>query len=69
MQINHNCSEFQLEHELKMFFNNDNAQLDEWLDTPIPRFDGQSPRTFIFTEEKRRELLTVLQEMKFGEMA
>lgn len=69
MQINHNCSELQLEHELNMFFNNDKARLDEWLDTPIPRLDGQCPRDLLFTEEKRRELLTVLQEMKLGEMA
>lgn len=69
MQINHNCSELQLEHELNMFFNNDKAQLDEWLDTPIPRLDGQCSRNLLLTEENRRELLTVLQEMKFGEMA
>lgn len=62
MQINHNCSELQLKHELNIFFNNDRSQLDEWL-------DSQCPRTLLFTEEKRRELLTVLQEMKFGEMA
>jgi len=69
MKINHNCSELQLEHELNIFFNSDKAKLDEWFATPIPRLDGQCPRTFLFTEEKRRELLTVLEEMKFGEMA
>lgn len=69
MQKNHNCSELQIEHELNMFFNNDKAQLDEWLDTPIPRLNGQCPRTLLFTKEKRSELLTVLQEMKFGETA
>lgn len=69
MQINHDCSELQLEHELNMFFNNDKALLDEWLDTPIPRLDGQCPRSLLLTEEKHKELLTVLLEMKFGEMA
>lgn len=69
MQINHNCSELQLEHELNIFFNNDKALLDEWLDTPIPRLDGQCPRALLLAEEKRRTLFTLLQEMKFGEMA
>jgi|GEM_PF-2296969 len=69
MHKNVNCSEVQIEHELNMFFNNDKAQLDEWLDTPIPRLDHQCPRSLLLTEEKRKELLTVLLEMKFGEMA
>ncbi|GAB2912838.1 MbcA/ParS/Xre antitoxin family protein [Rheinheimera gaetbuli] len=69
MQKNQTCSKLQLEHELNVFFNNDKALLDEWLDTPIPRFDGQRPRSLLLTEEKRRELLQVLQEMKFGDMA
>lgn len=69
MQKNHSGSELQLEHELNVFFNNNKGLLNEWLDTPIPRLDGQCPRTLLLTEEKRRELLTVLQEMKFGEIA
>lgn len=68
MQKNHNCSELQLKHELNVFFNNNKTQLDKWLDTPIPRLDGQCPRTLLLTK-KHRELLTVLLEMKFGEMA
>lgn len=69
MHKNVNCSEVQIEHELNIFFNKNKAQLDELLDTPIPRLDGQCPRDLLFTEENRRELLTVLQEMKFGDMA
>ncbi|OZB41963.1 MAG: hypothetical protein B7X50_05765 [Alishewanella sp. 34-51-39] len=50
------------------FFNNDLDLMNEWLDAPIPRLDGQCPRTLLL-EEKRSELFTVLQEMKFGEIA
>ncbi|HAW92975.1 MULTISPECIES: antitoxin Xre/MbcA/ParS toxin-binding domain-containing protein [unclassified Arsukibacterium] len=69
MQNNLTCSELQLEHELNVIFNNDKAQINEWLDTPIPRLSGQCPRSFLVTDEKRKELFLVLQQMKFGEMA
>lgn len=68
MQKNQNCSKLQLEEELTVFFNNDIDLMNEWLDAPIPRLDGQCPRTLLL-EEKRSELFTVLQEMKFGEIA
>jgi len=69
MQKTQNCSRLQLEDELTVFFNNDLDLMNEWLDTLIPRLDGQRPRTLLFEEDKRRELFTVLQEMKFGEIA
>lgn len=62
-------SKSQLKHELNVFFNHDMAMLDEWLDTPIPRLNGQSPRGFLVTKEKRSVLFEVLQEMKFGDIA
>ncbi|KKO44793.1 hypothetical protein WG68_13185 [Arsukibacterium ikkense] len=68
MQNNQTCSELQLEHELDVIFNNDIAQINEWLDTPIPRLDGQCPRSLLATAEKRDELIQVLHEMKLGEM-
>lgn len=68
MQKNQNCSKLQLEEELTVFFNNDIDLMNEWLDAPIPRLDGQCPRMLLL-EEKRSELFTVLQEMKFGEIA
>lgn len=69
MQHNQTCSELQLEHELNVIFNNDSAQINEWLDTPIPRLDGQCPRSLFATDEKRKELFQVLQEMHYGDMA
>lgn len=68
MKNNQTCSERQIEHELNVIFNNDAVQINEWLDTPIPRLDGQCPRSLLVTDEKREKLFHVLQEMKFGEM-
>lgn len=71
MQMQHNqaCSKAQLEQVLNAFFDNDTAKINEWLDTPIPRLDGECPRNMFTTHEKRAELFQVLQEMKFGDMA
>ena len=69
MQNNQTFSELQLEHELNVIFNNDTAQINEWLDTPIPRLSGKCPRSLLVTDEKREELLQVLKEITFGEMA
>ena len=69
MQNNSSLSKAQLKHELNVVFKHDMAALDEWLNTQIPRLNGQCPRSFLITEEKRRLLFEVLQEMKFGDMA
>uniref|UniRef100_UPI004047B074 antitoxin Xre/MbcA/ParS toxin-binding domain-containing protein n=1 Tax=Rheinheimera sp. TaxID=1869214 RepID=UPI004047B074 len=69
MLHNQVCSKAQLEQELNDFFGNDAAQLNEWLDTPIPRLGWQNPRSMLATDEKRAELFQVLQEMKFGDTA
>ena len=69
MQHNQVCSKAQLEQELNAFFGNDTAKINQWLDTPIPRLDGQSPRSMLTKDGKRAELFQVLQEMKFGDMA
>lgn len=69
MQNNQTCSKLQLDHELNVIFNNDIAQINEWLDTPIPRLDGQCPRSLLVIDEQREKLFQVLQEMKHGEMA
>ena len=68
MQHNQACSKAQLEEEVNAFFGNDAAKINEWLDTPIPRLDGQSPRSMLATDDKCAELFQVLQEMKFGDM-
>ncbi|MDH0451048.1 antitoxin Xre/MbcA/ParS toxin-binding domain-containing protein [Shewanella sp. GD04112] len=68
-QQNKAYSKAQLEQELLTFFGNDTAKIKEWLDTPIPRLDGQSPRSMLTKDGKRAELFQVLQEMKFGDMA
>lgn len=71
MQMQHNqaCSKAQLEKELDALFGNDAAKINEWLDTPIPRLDGERPHNMFTTHEKRAKLFQVLQEMKFGDMA
>tara|TARA_R110002126_G_scaffold75469_18_gene188380 strand:- start:106 stop:315 length:210 start_codon:yes stop_codon:yes gene_type:complete len=69
MQNSQTYSELQLEDELKVIFNNDSAQINEWLDMPIPRLDGRCPRSLLATEKKRKELFQVLQEMRFGDIA
>lgn len=69
MQNNQTCTVLQLEDELNVIFNNNSAQINEWLDTPIPRLDGECPRSMFATGEKRAALLRVLLEMKFGDMA
>ena len=68
MQNYQTCSVLHLEHELNVIFNNDTAQINEWLDMPIPRLDGRCPRSMLVTDENRAELFQVLQEMKSGEM-
>ncbi|MDC9750953.1 antitoxin Xre/MbcA/ParS toxin-binding domain-containing protein [Proteus mirabilis] len=68
MQRNEVCSASELEQELNILFDNDKAQISEWLDTPIPRLDGQCPRILLVSQAKREELFLVLQEMKYGEM-
>ncbi|MBU1308047.1 MAG: hypothetical protein KKE30_00770 [Gammaproteobacteria bacterium] len=69
MQNNQTCSVLHLEHELNVIFNNDIAQLNEWLDTPIPRLDGLCPRSLLVIGEQREKLFQVLQEMKLGDIA
>lgn len=69
MLYNQPCSKLQLEQELNVTFNNNSAQINEWLDSPIPRLDGECPRSMLVTDEKREELFQVLQEMKHGETA
>lgn len=69
MQHNQAYSKAQLEQELNAIFGNDTAKINEWLDTPIPRLDGQSPRSMLASDDKCAELFQVLQEMKFGDMA
>lgn len=68
MLQNKACSKAQLEKELNALFGNDTAKINEWLDTPIPRLDGQSPRSMLATDDKCAELFQVLQEMQFGDM-
>lgn len=69
MQKNTEFSEWQLLDELNIFFNYNLVQMNEWLDTPIPRLEGQCPRILLLTDENRKELFQLLQEMKFGDIA
>ncbi|WP_370243709.1 MbcA/ParS/Xre antitoxin family protein [Alteromonas abrolhosensis] len=58
-----------LQQELRIFFGNDDATLNEWLDLPLPILSGQCPRNMLNTTEGRQRLYQILEEMKFGEMA
>lgn len=58
-----------LQHELNVIFDSVPTQINEWLDTPLPRLAGKCPRRFLETNQKRELLFQVLQEMKHGEMA
>lgn len=68
MQNNTEFSELRIQQELNIFFNYNLVQINEWLDTPIPRLEGQCPRILLLTEEKREELFQVLKEMQFGDI-
>ena len=47
MQKNTEFSEWQLLDELNIFFNYNLVLMNEWLDTPIPRLEGQCPREWL----------------------
>lgn len=54
-------------NELIEFFNNDLNMMEEWLNTPIRRLNNQKPIDFTEDLDKQKELLRVLQEMKYGD--
>lgn len=54
-------------NELLDFFNNDLNMIEEWLDTPIIRLNNKKPIDYITTYDNQKELLKVLEEMKFGD--
>ncbi|AGP82014.1 hypothetical protein I533_10220 [Alteromonas mediterranea MED64] len=58
-----------LQQELRIFFDNDDATLNEWLDLPLPILNGEHPRNMLDSPERRQRLFQILGEMKFGEMA
>lgn len=55
--------------QLAEFFEGDSSMVDEWLHTPLPILGGERPTAFMDTEERRRRLLDIIGEMRFGEMA
>jgi len=58
-----------LHQELRGFFGNDDATMNEWLDLPLPILSGECSRNMLDTPEQRQRLFQILEEMKFGEMA
>lgn len=54
-------------NELIKFFNNDLNMMEEWLNTPIRRLNNQKPIDFTTDLDKQKELLKVLEEMKYGD--
>lgn len=54
-------------NELIEFFNNDLNMMEEWLNTPISRLNNQKPIDFTVGLDNQKELLRVLQEMKYGD--
>ncbi|WP_430457909.1 hypothetical protein [Rheinheimera sp.] len=56
-----------LHHELNLVFDHNLNRINEWLDTPIPRLNGECPRSWLEADFKQEELFQVLQEMKSGD--
>ncbi len=54
-------------NELIKFFNNDLNMMEEWLNTPIRRLNNQKPIDFATDLDKQKELLKVLDDMKYGD--
>ena len=54
-------------NELIKFFNNDLNIMEEWLNTPIRRLNNQKPIDFTTDLDKQKELLKVLEDMKYGD--
>lgn len=54
-------------NELIKFFNNDLNMMEEWLNIPIRRLNNQKPIDFTTDLDKQKELLKVLEEMKYGD--
>ncbi len=55
--------------ELIKFFNNDLNMMEEWLNTPIVRLSNQKPIDFTKDLDKQKELLKILEEMKYGDFS
>ena len=58
-----------LQQELRVYFGNHDATMNEWLDLPLPILNGECHRNMLDTPERRQRLYLKLEEMKFGEMA
>lgn len=56
-----------LQHELNVVFDHNSNRINEWLDTAIPRLNGEFPRSWFETDFNQEELFKVLQEMKSGD--
>lgn len=56
-----------LQYELNVVFDHNSNLINEWLDTPIPRLNGGSPRSWLEADFKQEELFKVIQEMKSGD--
>lgn len=58
-----------VEQELDSFFDGDKELCQEWLNTPIPRLNGKLPSQLLSSNAGRTQVLQVLGEMKYGDMA
>ena len=55
--------------KIEEFFEGDLKLMDEWLNTPLPILSHCRPSDYLSSEEKRVRLLSVIGEMRHGEMA
>jgi len=55
--------------ELIKFFNNDLNMMEEWLNTPMVRLKNQKPIDFTTDLDKQKELLKILEQMKYGDFS
>ncbi len=59
----------QLEQELTCFFQRNSGMMNEWLNTPLPRLRGQCPINFLNSATGRERILSLLEDMKYGELS
>jgi hypothetical protein len=58
-----------LQHELIVVFDHNSIRINEWLDPPIPKLNGECPWSWLEADFKQKELFQVLQEMKSSDFA
>ena len=64
-----NVSIDELKQKLLDFFGHDREMLNDWMNTPLPAFEGSHPASLLESDEGRVRINEILGRMKFGETA